>query len=86
MRSNGGCEVIKKATKKLGMRHREHIVAYGDGNKRRLTGHHETADNNNFVWVRRTRLASHVLGQMRQVDLVIGILRILQERSSVGTD
>lgn len=58
MRSNGGYEVIKKAIKKLGMRHREHIAAYGDGNERRLTGHHETADINNFVWVGQDR-SSH---------------------------
>ncbi|KAJ4844128.1 Glutamine synthetase root isozyme A [Turnera subulata] len=32
--------VIKKA--KLGLRHKEHISAYGEGNERRLTGRHET--------------------------------------------
>ncbi|CAN6287062.1 unnamed protein product [Urochloa humidicola] len=50
MRSDGGYEVIKKAIKKLGLRHREHISAYGDGNERRLTGRHETADINTFIW------------------------------------
>ena len=51
MRSEGGYEVIKKAIQKLGLRHREHIAAYGDGNERRLTGRHETADINTFIWV-----------------------------------
>jgi len=51
MRSDGGYEVIKKAIQKLGLRHREHIAAYGDGNERRLTGRHETADINTFIWV-----------------------------------
>lgn len=52
MREDGGYEVIKKAIEKLGLRHKEHISAYGEGNERRLTGKHETADINTFVWVR----------------------------------
>lgn len=44
--------MIKKAIEKLGKRHKEHIAAYGEGNERRLTGHHETADINTFKWVR----------------------------------
>lgn len=51
MRTEGGYEVIKKAIEKLGLRHREHIAAYGEGNERRLTGRHETADINTFKWV-----------------------------------
>lgn len=51
MRSDGGYEVIKKAIGKLGLRHKEHIAQYGDGNERRLTGLHETADINAFSWV-----------------------------------
>ncbi|KAJ1390725.1 Glutamine synthetase, catalytic domain [Sesbania bispinosa] len=43
-------EVIKKAIEKLGLRHKEHIAAYGKGNERRLTGKHETADINTFSW------------------------------------
>jgi glutamine synthetase len=60
MRSEGGYEVIKKAIEKLGMRHREHIAAYGDGNERRLTGRQETADINTFIWVstRRQQISS----------------------------
>lgn len=51
MRETGGIDVIKKAIEKLGMRHKDHIAAYGEGNERRLTGHHETADINSFSWV-----------------------------------
>lgn len=51
MRSDGGFEIIKKAIEKLGNRHKEHIAAYGEGNERRLTGKHETADISSFKWV-----------------------------------
>ncbi|ONL95215.1 glutamine synthetase6 [Zea mays] len=51
MREAGGYEVIKAAIDKLGKRHKEHIAAYGEGNERRLTGRHETADINTFKWV-----------------------------------
>lgn len=51
MRSDGGIDVIKAAIEKLGLRHNEHISAYGEGNERRLTGLHETADISKFSWV-----------------------------------
>lgn len=51
MRNDGGIDVIKKAIDKLSLRHKEHIAAYGEGNERRLTGRHETADINTFSWV-----------------------------------
>ena len=51
MRNDGGYEEIKSAIQKLGKRHKEHIAAYGEGNERRLTGRHETADINTFLWV-----------------------------------
>ncbi|KAG2535777.1 glutamine synthetase root isozyme 2-like [Panicum virgatum] len=63
MRSEGGYEVIKKAIQKLGLRHREHIAAYGDGNERRLTGRHETADINTFIWGVANRGASVRVGR-----------------------
>ncbi|PON37077.1 Glutamine synthetase, type III [Parasponia andersonii] len=50
MRSAGGIDVIKKAIEKLSLRHKEHIAAYGEGNERRLTGRHETADISSFSW------------------------------------
>lgn len=51
MREDGGFEVIKKAILNLSLRHKDHISAYGEGNERRLTGKHETADINTFSWV-----------------------------------
>lgn len=54
MREEGGYEIIKKAIEKLSLRHKEHIAAYGEGNERRLTGKHETADINTFKWVKLT--------------------------------
>lgn len=51
MRNDGGFEVIKKAIEKLGLRHKKHIAAYGEGNERRLTGRYETADINTLCWV-----------------------------------
>ncbi|GLJ37638.1 hypothetical protein SUGI_0764540 [Cryptomeria japonica] len=50
MRTDGGINVIKKAIEKLGLKHKEHIAAYGEGNERRLTGKHETSDINTFSW------------------------------------
>ncbi|KAL2652561.1 hypothetical protein R1flu_020689 [Riccia fluitans] len=63
MRENGGYEVIKKAIEKLGLRHKEHIAAYGEGNERRLTGHHETASINHFSWGVANRGASVRVGR-----------------------
>ncbi|RWW57674.1 hypothetical protein BHE74_00035514 [Ensete ventricosum] len=51
MREEGGYEVIKKAILNLSLRHMDHISAYGEGNERRLTGKHETANINTFSWV-----------------------------------
>lgn len=56
MRNDGGYEIIKKAIEKLGLRHKEHIAAYGEGNERRLTGRHETADINTFLWVKKYKI------------------------------
>ncbi|GLJ46595.1 hypothetical protein SUGI_0981860 [Cryptomeria japonica] len=50
MRTDGGINVIKKAIENLGLKHKEHISAYGEGNERRLTGKHETSDINTFSW------------------------------------
>ncbi|TXG69889.1 hypothetical protein EZV62_004824 [Acer yangbiense] len=63
MREEGGYEVIKKAIEKLGLKHREHIAAYGEGNERRLTGKHETADINTFKWGVANRGASIRVGR-----------------------
>ncbi|MCO5548907.1 hypothetical protein L7F22_002369 [Adiantum nelumboides] len=63
MREEGGYEVIKKAIEKLGLRHKEHIAAYGEGNERRLTGRHETADIHTFSWGVANRGASIRVGR-----------------------
>ncbi|GBG81683.1 hypothetical protein CBR_g32678 [Chara braunii] len=66
MREDGGFEVITKAIGKLGLRHKEHIAAYGEGNERRLTGRHETADINTFKWGVADRGASIRVGRDTQ--------------------
>lgn len=63
MRNDGGLEVIKKAIGKLQLKHKEHIAAYGEGNERRLTGKHETADINTFSWGVANRGASVRIGR-----------------------
>ncbi|KAK9266573.1 hypothetical protein L1049_021623 [Liquidambar formosana] len=63
MRNDGGYELIKKAIEKLGLKHKEHIAAYGEGNERRLTGRHETADINTFLWGVANRGASIRVGR-----------------------
>lgn len=52
MREEGGYEAIKKAILNLSLRHKDHISAYGEGNERRLTGKHETANIYTFSWVK----------------------------------
>ncbi|KAK2430691.1 glutamine synthetase nodule isozyme [Trifolium repens] len=63
MRNDGGYEVIKNAIANLEKKHKEHIAAYGDGNERRLTGKHETADINTFLWGVANRGASVRVGR-----------------------
>lgn len=48
MREEGGLKVIEKAIESLSTKHWEHIKMYGEGNERRLTGEHETADMATF--------------------------------------
>ena len=50
MRAEGGLKFIEQAIRRLGAKHAEHIAAYGEGNERRLTGKHETADINTFSY------------------------------------
>jgi glutamine synthetase len=47
-RAPGGFDVILDHMKKLSARHLQHIAAYGEGNERRLTGHHETSSMGKF--------------------------------------
>jgi glutamine synthetase len=45
-----GYEAILAALEKLSKKHMEHISVYGEGNERRLTGHHETAPITKFSY------------------------------------
>lgn len=58
MRAEGGYAAILKAIERLGKKHREHIQVYGEGNERRLTGKHETANMNTFLYGVANRGAS----------------------------
>ena len=58
MREDGGWDAIIEAIEELGKKHKEHIEVYGEGNARRLTGHHETASIHNFSYGVANRGAS----------------------------
>ena len=49
MRKQGGYEEILLAIEKLERKHLEHIEVYGDDNKERLTGKHETSSMEKFT-------------------------------------
>lgn len=57
-RAPNGIKAIEEACKKLEKRHAQHIAVYGEGNDKRLTGHHETCDINTFRWGVSNRGAS----------------------------
>lgn len=46
---------IEKAMKKLEARHMDHISVYGEGNEKRLSGHHETSRMDKFSWAVASR-------------------------------
>lgn len=50
MRKEKGMKAIEDACKKLGERHEEHILVYGEGNAERMTGEHETASIDKFSY------------------------------------
>ncbi|AYV80407.1 MAG: glutamine synthetase [Harvfovirus sp.] len=50
MREKNGFQEIEKACGKLSLRHREHLEVYGEFNKLRLTGLHETASYDKFSY------------------------------------
>tara|TARA_Y100001958_G_C21246219_1_gene576498 strand:- start:3762 stop:4796 length:1035 start_codon:yes stop_codon:yes gene_type:complete len=58
MRENSNEEIYLSIIKKLEDKHVEHIQIYGEGNNRRLTGRHETADINEFSYGVANRGAS----------------------------
>ena len=49
-RASGGYSVIVQHMEKLKQKHTQHIEAYGEGNERRLTGHHETSSMDKFSY------------------------------------
>lgn len=48
MRADGGIRAIEEACVKLGLKHADHMAAYGAGNEQRLTGKHETCSIREF--------------------------------------
>jgi glutamine synthetase len=68
MRQHGGFAVIVEAIEKLGKRHKEHMIAYGEGNERRLTGRHETAAMDKFSYGVANRGASIRIGRQTEAD------------------
>jgi len=50
MREDNGYDVILEAIKKLENNHAYHMMNYGIGNEKRMTGKHETSSFNVFSW------------------------------------
>ena len=50
MRELNGYSVIENAIDKLSKKHKYHMERYGEGNKERMTGEHETASYDLFSW------------------------------------
>lgn len=50
MRDENGYTVILDAINKLSLHHNNHMKLYGEGNEKRMTGDHETADYNKFTF------------------------------------
>lgn len=57
-----GLELIDEAIMKLSKKHLEHMMVYGEGNKERMTGHHETASYDEFSFGRANRGRSVRIG------------------------
>lgn len=68
MREEGGYAKIIEAIEKLGKKHDEHIRVYGEGNERRLTGHHETAPIHKFSYGVANRGASIRIPRQTEKD------------------
>jgi len=68
MRAPGGYAAIIAACDKLAAKHDEHIRVYGEGNDRRLTGHHETARIDKFSYGVANRGASVRIPRQSQLE------------------
>jgi len=58
MRADGGMKHIEAAMEKLSTRQIEHMEVYGEDNRQRMTGLHETASYDKFTWGVANRGAS----------------------------
>lgn len=58
MRADGGMKHIEAAMEKLAARQVEHMLVYGEDNRLRMTGKHETASYDKFTWGVANRGAS----------------------------
>jgi len=58
MRAEGGMKYIEAAMEKLAERQVEHMEVYGEDNRLRMTGKHETASYDKFTWGVANRGAS----------------------------
>ena len=54
----GGMKYIEDMMAKLGAKHKLHLTLYGEGNEKRLTGHHETSSMHTFSYGVGNRAAS----------------------------
>jgi len=59
---------VRPVMEKLKAKHKEHIIAYGKGNERRLTGKHETASIDSFLYGTGNRGASVRIGNQTAKD------------------
>ena len=57
-REKGGFKAIIEQIEKLGRKHNDHVLGYGEGNERRLTGKHETCGIDTFKYGVANRGAS----------------------------
>lgn len=55
MRENNGIEHIYTAIKRLSKTHSCHMKSYGEHNRMRMSGHHETSSFDNFTFGRANR-------------------------------
>lgn len=54
----GGMKYIEDMMAKLAPKHKLHLTVYGEGNEKRLTGHHETSSMHTFSYGIGNRAAS----------------------------
>ena len=66
--TKSGLDYIKGAIAQLATHHAEHMKLYGEGNERRMTGHHETATFDKFTYGVANRGASVRIPNMAERD------------------